>query len=150
MKIGFFETLPILQQKLTKEFSRDFVGKNLILEAVREKEDYDLVLCDKNYFPASPPFRGKIYLVPGSARILSLPTEGILLTGGMNREDAVSFSSIGEESGMICLEKEIFLEGRSIFPYECKVPFDRSFSLYKNIASGFARSLITQLFTEEL
>ena len=147
MKIGFFEDVPVLEDKLKKVLASQ---KGLLLEAVKSGERYDIVLCDKNYFPDKASFESRIYLVPGSARILALPEEGILLTGGMNREDAVSFSSIGETSALLCLGKEIFLHKKNIFPFEMKVPFDRSFSLYKNLAVGFALSLITLIFTEEL
>ena len=150
MKIGFWETLPILQSKMEREISLSPFREQIQTEKARENAFYDLILCDKNYFPSQIPFQSGIYLIPGSARIFSPPEKGILLTGGMNREDSVSFSSIGEEEALLCLEREIFLGEKSIVPFEMKVPFDRSFSLYKNIASGFARTLITLFFTEEL
>ena len=110
---------------------------------------YDLVLWDKNFLPENLSFQSEIFLVPGSARISALPRIGQVLTGGMNREDAVSFSSIGEEEALLCLGQEIFFQKRSIVPFEQKVSFDRNFSLYKNLATGFALSLLTQVFTEE-
>ncbi len=150
MKIGFLENLPVLQEKLEKDLKNLPFRKELVLESAREEGDYDLLLCDKNYLPASLPFQSKIFLVPGSARVPVLPEKGIFLTGGMNREDAVSFSSIGENCAFLCLEKEIFLPKKSILPFEQKIPFDRNYSLYKNLATGFAKILVTLIFTEEL
>lgn len=150
MKIGFWETLPILQNKAEKELSSSPFREKIFIEKVREEGVYDLVLCDKSYFPSHPSFESRIYLIPGSAHVPSPPEKGVLLTGGMNREDGVSFSSIGEKSAFLCLEREIFLGKKSIVPFETKVPFDRNFSLYKNIAWGFAQALITLFFTEEL
>lgn len=51
---------------------------------------------------------------------------------------------------MLCVQQEIFLRGKNIVPFERKVRFDRNFSLYKNLATGFALSLAQILFTEEL
>ena len=51
---------------------------------------------------------------------------------------------------MLCLQQEIRLGGRNIVPFEKKVVFNRNFSLYKNLATGFALSLARILFTEEL
>lgn len=148
MKIGFWENIPVLQNKVEKCLAHSPYKEKFLLEAAKSDEEYDLVLCDKNYFSKKAP-KSEIYLVSGSAKIISQGEKGILLTGGMNREDSVSFSSIGEDAALICIEREIFLKGKSIVPFETKVPFDRNFSLYKNIASGFAQALITQFFTEE-
>lgn len=150
MKIGLFETLPILQEKLKAERIALPFGGKIILEDARKGKDYDLILSDKSYLPEPSPFRAQVYLVPGSAHIGTLPEEGILLTGGMNRADAVSFSSIGEEEAMLCLQQEICFHGQSIMPFEKKVRFDRNFSLYKNLAAGFALSLAHLLFVEDL
>ena len=149
MKIGFWENIPVLQNKVEKCLALSPYKEKLFWEAARWDEEYDLVLCDKNYFSQKAP-KSEVYLVSGSAKIFSQGERGILLTGGMNREDSVSFSSIGEDTALICLQREIFLKGKSIVPFEMKVPFDRNFSLYKNIASGFTQALITQFFTEEL
>ena len=51
---------------------------------------------------------------------------------------------------MLWVQQEICLNGKSILPFEKKVRFDRNFSLYKNLATGFALSLAQILFTEEL
>lgn len=150
MKIGCFEKIPVLQNKLKKELSLSPFEKEILLEKARDGKKYDLILWDQNYFPSRLPFQSHIFLVPGSAKIFALPEKGLLLTGGMNREDPVSFSSIGEEEALLCLGREIFLREKSLFPFEMKVPFDRNFSLYKNMALGFARTLVTLFFTEEL
>lgn len=150
MKIGFFETTAILQEKIRKEKSSFPLGEKLFLEPVRYGGEYDLVLSDKPYLPNPPSFRSFLCLVPGSAEPI-LPMQGvILLRGGMNREDPVTFSSIGDDTAMLCLQQELFFGGKSIVPFEKKVPFDRNFSLYKNLASSFTFSLAEFMFAEEL
>ena len=56
----------------------------------------------------------------------------------MASEDDVLLSSIGENSALICIQQELFHEGRVFLPSEQKIPFDRNFSVYKNLAAGFA------------
>lgn len=150
MKIGFFETTAILQEKIRKEKSSFSFKEPLLLEPVRYGEAYDLVLSDKPYLPDPPFFRCAICLVPGSAEPVPPIPGGILLRGGMNREDPVTFSSIGDDTAMLCLQQEIFFQGKSVVPFEKKVPFDRNFSLYKNLASSFTFSLAEFMLAEEL
>ncbi len=149
MKIGFFETIPILQAKLEKELSASPFRESVFLEKAKGGSSYHILLCDKNYLPENLPFQSEIFLVPGSLSLPHFPQKGQVLSGGMNREDAVSFSSIGESEAMIYLGQEILIQKKSIMPFEQKVPFDRNFSLYKNLATGFVLSLLTQVFTEE-
>ena len=75
---------------------------------------------------------------------------GVFLTGGMRNFDPVTFSSIGDDTAMLCLQQEIFWKGKSVVPFEKKVPFDRDFSLYKNLAASFAFCLAEALFLEDL
>lgn len=150
MRIGLLETLPILREKLKTERILYPYGGKIVVESVRRDARYDLILSDKSYLPRTLPYYAKVFLVPGSAEIRSTPRDGILLTGGMAQSDTVSFSSIGEDEAMLCVQREICLRNRSIVPFETKVRFDRNFSLYKNLATGFALSLARILFTEEL
>ncbi len=149
MKIGFFETTAILQEKIRKEKSLFRWGDQIFLEPIRYGNAYDLVLSDKPYLPNPLSFQSFICLVPGSAEPIPPIPNGILLRGGMNREDPVTFSSIGDDTAMLCLQQEIFIKGKSVVPFEKKVPFDRNFSLYKNLASSFTLSLAELMFAEE-
>ncbi|MBQ3075949.1 MAG: hypothetical protein IJC26_07760 [Clostridia bacterium] len=150
MRIGIFETLPILREKLRSERILYPYGGKIVAENVRKGSRYDLILSDKDYFPPSISGLADVFLVPDTASVRSLPERGILLTGGMSQSDSVSFSSIGENEAMLWVQQEICLNGKSILPFEKKVRFDRNFSLYKNLATGFALSLAQILFTEEL
>ncbi len=150
MRIGLLESLPILREKLKSERILYPYGGKIVVESVRRGAQYDLILSDKSYLPETLPYRAKIFLVPSSASICSVPKGSLLLTGGMAHFDAVSFSSIGEEDALLCVQREILLRERNIVPFETKVHFDRNFSLYKNLATGFALSLARILFTEEL
>lgn len=149
MKIGLLESVPILHEKLKSERILYPFGGKMIVERVHRETKYDLILSDKKHLRHLP-FQASVFLIPGVADSPILPSRGILLTGGMSHSDAVSFSSIGEEDAMLCVQREICLMERNIEPFEKKVRFNRNFSLYKNLATGFALSLAEILFTEEL
>ena len=150
MRIGLMENVPILEEKLKKERGRTPFGERISIERVKPNTAYDLILSDKSFLPHPFPWQADVILIAGGTRIAGFPKQGILLTGGMAHSDAVSFSSIGDADAMLCVQQEICLGRKSIFPFETKVPFDRNFSLYKNLATGFALSLAEILFTEEL
>ncbi len=149
MRIGLLETVPVLREKLRSERILYPFGGKLIVESVHRDARYDLILSDKKHFHRLP-YHASVFLIPGIAESPVIPNRGILLTGGMSHSDSVSFSSIGEEEAMLCLQQEIRLGGRNIVPFEKKVVFNRNFSLYKNLATGFALSLAEILFSEEL
>lgn len=149
MKIGLMESVPLLYEKLKSERILYPFGGKIIVEKARRDTWYDLLLSDKKHFSYIP-FHASIFLIPGGADLPILPGRGILLTGGMSHSDPVSFSSIGEEAAMLCVQREIRLMERNVEPFEKKVRFNRNFSLYKNLATGFALSLAEILFTEEL
>jgi hypothetical protein len=150
MRIGLLETLPILREKLKSERILFPYGGKIVAESVRRGAHYNLLLSDKSYFPKNLPCHADLFLFPGNAEIHFAPKRGMLLTGGMAHSDSVSFSSIGETDAMLCIQQEICINGKNIAPFERKVRFDRNFSLYKNLATGFALSLAEILFTEEL
>ena len=155
MRIGFWETTPILQECLRRRAAYHPLGNRIVPEQARHGATYDLFLSDRVFLPDPFPFHTEIGLIPGSARgrdggALLLPREGVFLTGGMRNFDPVTFSSIGDDTAMLCLQQEIFWKGKSVVPFEKKVPFDRDFSLYKNLAASFAFCLAEALFLEDL
>ena len=50
---------------------------------------------------------------------------------------------------MLCLQREIRFDGQWIGPFEKPIAFDRRYSLYKNLAVGFALALTEIVFGEE-
>ena len=147
MNIAISEHLPILENLLRKQLSTMPTGRIHVEKATRNG-NYSLLLSDRSDLPREGFLRAELILVPGGFDFLQR-TEAVVLTGGMNREDAVSFSSIGEKRAMLCLQREIALEGTFIGPFEKSVPFDRNYTLYKNLAVGFALSLADILLREE-
>ena len=149
MNIAFSEPYPILYREWKRRrelFSR---GNRIRLCSAEHCRRADLILSDRNSFRASLLPLGELYLVSGEAFIEEAPAEGILLTGGMSRWDAVTFTSIGEERAMICLQREVTLLGRSVFPFEKPVFYDHRLRLYRNLALGFSLALAEQLLGEE-
>jgi hypothetical protein len=150
MKIGLLETIPILRYRLIAEKTKKNFSKKIIVEKARFGQEYDLIVSDLVHLPEDLPFRSGLILVPGHARIGAVPEDSILLTGGMNREDAVTFSSIAEEKALLCLQKEIFYHKKSVLPFEMPVLFDRGYGIYHNLASGFVFALANLVFGEDL
>lgn len=150
MKIGLLETIPILRHRIIQEIIRNDLSQKITVEKALFGKEYDLILSDLGYLPETMPFFSGLLLVPGHARIHSVPEHTLLITGGMNREDAVTFSSIAEEKAMLCLQKEIFYGKKSILPFEVPVLFDRNYGLYHNLASGFVFALADLVFGEDL
>lgn len=149
MRIGLLETVPVLREKLKSERILYPFGGKIVVESARRDARYDLILSDKKYL-SHLPYHANVFLIPGIGDSPVTSIHGIVLTGGMSHSDSVSFSSIGEEDAMLCVQQEIRLGGRNVVPFEKKVRFNRNFSLYKNLATGFALSLAEILFTEEL
>ena len=149
------ETMPILQECLRRRATRHPLGDRMVLDRARYGASYDLFLSDRSFLPDPFPFHVEIGLIPGAGRgrdgeAILFPREGVFLTGGMKCADPVTFSSIGDDTAMLCLQQEIFWKGKSIVPFEKKVPFDRNFTLYKNLAASFAFCLAEVLFLEDL
>ncbi len=146
MNIGIWESLPLMESRLRGLFARQGLDPRQITRA--RDAGQDLILSDREPFWGHllPP--ADLYLISGLLLPRTLPEEGLVLSGGMGQEDAVTLSSIGEERAMLCLQREITLGGRVVGPFENRIPFDRNFNLYKNLAMGFALSL-AQIFREE-
>ena len=145
MKIALLEDFPLLHSLLT--LSPDL--PSLLWEAPRNGQQYDLVLCDRAFLlPPLPP--SPLILVPHTCKIQpQVEADRLILRGGMDSESAVTLSSIKEEEAWLCLTREIRWQGRLLGPFEKKIPFRHSFSLFKNLAVGFARCLADPLLGEE-
>lgn len=149
MKIGLLETIPILRHRIAKEAARSPFAQKITVEKAHCGEEYDLILSDLNHLPEKLSFHSGLIVLPGHVRCTA-PENTLLLTGGMNREDFITFSSIAEEKAMLCLQKEIFYGKKSILPFEAPVLFDRNYGLYHNLASGFVFALADLIFGEDL
>lgn len=150
VKIALMEHLPILETFLIETAGKSPFQKNLTIEKVSPDETYDLILSDLSWYSPKGFSAASMILIPSYAHVIAPPENGLLLTGGMNQADPVTLSSIREDRAMLCLQQEISLFGNSVYPFEKPIPFNRSFSLYKNLAVGFALSLAEQIFGEDV
>lgn len=148
MNIAISEHLPILEPLMRKRLAVLQIEAPIEIEKAAENGSYSLFITDRPYLPAEGFFKAELILLPGGGD-LPQRADATVLTGGMNGEDAVSFSSIGEKKAMLCLQREIFICGSFIGPFEKPIPFDRNYTLYKNLAVGFAQSLAEILLREE-
>ncbi len=146
MNIALAEDFPLLALLLSQAVRRHPLREKLFWEEAHLDRRYDLLLSDRPPRKELPSAR--IALFPS----FSLPTTSscIRLQGGMNRDAEVTLSSIGKDSAWLCLAREIPLSPVPILPFEKKIPFDRNFSLYKNLAVGFALCLADYDFGEEV
>ena len=148
MKIAVFEEIPLIRTRLFALLQNHPHRERIQVEPPLPREHYDLVLWEGARFTPRLSAAAQLTLVPFSVPVLHPPTAGLLLTGGMEGEASVSFSSIGEDSALLCVARELRLRGESVLPFERPVPFDRNFTLYKNLAAGFALSLADLYFGE--
>lgn len=146
MKIAVFEHLPILETLVKKRLRAAEETARITVEKAVVGRAYPLLISDRSHVP-SPLLASELILLPGGEFIPE--TMGTVLTGGMKSEDTVSFSSIGEDRAMLCLQREISLGHTFIDPFEKSVPYDRNHTLYKNLAAGFALCLAEILLREE-
>lgn len=149
MRIALWEPFPLTETLLLSHLKKCPLRGTVSVEKARSGRRYDLVLFEGNYFPEQPFCTSDLWLVPASCTAKKLP-EGAFLTGGMGSDDDVSLSSIGEESALLCMQREIVQKERILFPFEKKIPFDYNFSLYKNLAAGFGLLAAKFYFGEEL
>ena len=53
---------------------------------------------------------------------------------GMELNDSVTFSSISEDTAVVCIRREILLPNKVVYPCEFKAPFNNDLGLYMNLA----------------
>ena len=147
MKIAVFEYLPLLETLVKNRLCAAKEDRVTVEKAV-ESRVYTLLISDRSHVPQSILLTSELILLPSGSRFIP-EAEGTVLTGGMRSEDAVSFSSIGEDRAMLCLQRELNLGQVFIEPFEQSVPYDRNHTLYKNLAAGFAICLAEILLREE-
>lgn len=65
---------------------------------------------------------------------------------GMETTDSVTFSSISEDSAIVCIRRQILFSNKIISPCEFKAPFNNDLSLYMNLV----KSLVWYLSRKEI
>ncbi|MBE6701304.1 MAG: hypothetical protein E7582_05385 [Ruminococcaceae bacterium] len=63
---------------------------------------------------------------------------------GMSPYDSVTFSSIGEDSSVICIRRPISFMGKVYEPCEFKVPFDYSIGIFHNLVIGLLSYFVSE------
>ena len=149
MKIALWEPFPLTETLLRNHLNKSETKNLVSVEKIKFGRHYDLVLFEGKFFPEEPFCSSDLWLVPASCTVKKLP-RGTFLTGGMGIDDDISLSSIREESALICIQREIVGKDRTLIPQEHRIPFDRNFTLYKNLAAGFALLWTEFFFGEEL
>lgn len=149
LHVAIQERLPLLETFFRESFSISATASSPVLIACKSGVECDVVLSDEREFFAPVYPRASVYLIPSSARILQGAATGVVLSGGMRLADAVTLSSIREEDAMLCVQREIRLGKTSVLPFERPIPFDRRYSIYKNIAVGFCRALTEELYGDK-
>ncbi len=138
MKILCSESFPLMETYLRECLRELSWGQRIHVEKSAPDKHCDLLLSDRTSFCGTEEPTAALTLISGSCRVTYPPKDGLLLFCGMAPQDPVTLSSIGEDRAMLCLQQEISLFGWNIGPFESKIPFDRKYSLYKNLAVGFA------------
>lgn len=61
---------------------------------------------------------------------------------GMSENDSVTFSSISEDSSLVCIRRQIPFQKSIIHPCEFKASFSRSLDIYSNLALSLVGHLL--------
>ncbi|MBR4287987.1 MAG: hypothetical protein IKT50_00955 [Clostridia bacterium] len=149
MKIALWEPFPLTETLLRSHLKKIGAEHLVSVEKAEFGKHYDLVLFEASFFPEDPFCSSDLWLVPASCTVKKLP-QGAFLTGGMGIDDDVSLSSIREKNALMCIQREVVIKHQSLIPQERIIPFDRNFTLYKNLAAGFALLWAKNFFGEEL
>ena len=65
-----------------------------------------------------------------------------IVSCGMDFTDSVTFSSISEDSALVCIRRSIILNGYTVEPCEFKAPFDKDIGIYYNLVVAMIDYLI--------
>lgn len=147
MKIALWEPFPLTETLLRSHLKHCGISHLVSVEKAKFGKKYDLVLFEGKFFPEVPFCCSDLWLVPASCQVKKLP-QGTFLTGGMGIDDDISLSSIHEKNALICIQREIAVNAQTLIPQEQIIPYDRNFTLYKNLAAGFSM-LWTKFFLGE-
>lgn len=155
MLIAIREDLPLIRTRLTDLLSHHPHRDKIRIESVSpfphtapQDPIPHLLLWEGAVYSPRVSAPSRLTVIPFAVP-LAAPPEGEVLFAGMEIEAAISFSSIGERDALLCISREFSFAGESILPFEKKVPYDRNYTLYKNLAAGFALALADLYFGEE-
>lgn len=147
MVISFHETYPVTEEFFLKSVKDKYYAKNI--SVLHGKIPADVLISDEKYLFIGDNFQKTLIFAPSDSKISDSANRKNIFLCGMHLNDAVTFSSIGETSAFICLQKEMEFCGMKILPFESKVNFDRNYGLYKNISVGFIITLLDLYFSEK-
>ena len=68
-----------------------------------------------------------------------------IISCGMNFFDSVTFSSIGEDTSLICIRRPLVVLDKIVEPCEFKFPFDRTKSIYQNLVVGLISHITNEI-----
>ncbi len=68
-----------------------------------------------------------------SLKVLELKNVNSAVSCGMQGLDSVTFSSISEDSALVCIRRPILFCEKTLYPCEFKTVFDGSMGIYRNL-----------------
>lgn len=86
-----------------------------------------------------------IFSSSNALKILELKNVNSAVSCGMQGLDTVTFSSISEDSALVCIRRRIVFCKKVIDPCEFKAPFHSHLGLYKNLVISLLRYLAQSL-----
>lgn len=66
-------------------------------------------------------------------KVLELKNVNSAISCGMQDIDSVTFSSISEDSALVCIRRRLIFNNRFIEPCEFKASFNRRFGIFQNL-----------------
>ena len=83
-----------------------------------------------------------IFSNANALKILDLKNVNSAVSCGMQGLDTVTFSSISEDSALVCIRRRIIFCGKVIEPCEFKAPFYSHLGLYKNLVISLLKYFV--------
>lgn len=76
-------------------------------------------------------------------KVLELKKVNSAVSCGMEGLDSVTFSSISEDTALVCIRRPIVFKGKAYEPCEFKASFNTKCGIYQNLAVSLVEYLVT-------
>ncbi len=114
------------------------------LKIKKESSDTDIAIIGENAAEKAA-VKALMVFIPDSivnANIISCVSAVSAVSAGMGPKATLSFSSIGDETAVLSVNREVDFFGNIICPCEIRVNFVKSLSVYENMVYGFLTHFI--------
>lgn len=84
-----------------------------------------------------------IFESKNALKVLELKKVNSAVSCGMEGLDSVTFSSISEDTALVCIRRPIVFKGKSFEPCEFKAKFNTKYGIYQNLVMSLVEHLVS-------